>query len=62
MLVPIYRRPLGRYSPSAGPTCGATPGEISFPGGRQDQPDEDLRDTALREAHEEIGLDPAESS
>jgi 8-oxo-dGTP pyrophosphatase MutT (NUDIX family) len=33
-------------------------GEISFPGGRQDEPDEDLRQTALREAHEEIGLDP----
>jgi 8-oxo-dGTP pyrophosphatase MutT (NUDIX family) len=35
-------------------------GEISFPGGRRDQPDEDLRSTALREAQEEIGLDPAE--
>jgi 8-oxo-dGTP pyrophosphatase MutT (NUDIX family) len=33
-------------------------GEISFPGGRQDFPDEDLRTTALREAHEEIGLAP----
>ena len=31
-------------------------GEISFPGGRQDRPDEDLRTTALREAEEEIGL------
>jgi 8-oxo-dGTP pyrophosphatase MutT (NUDIX family) len=31
-------------------------GEISFPGGRQDFPDEDLRLTALREAEEEIGL------
>jgi len=31
-------------------------GEISFPGGRQDFPDEDLRVTALREAEEEIGL------
>jgi 8-oxo-dGTP pyrophosphatase MutT (NUDIX family) len=31
-------------------------GEISFPGGRQDHPEEDLRETALREAEEEIGL------
>ena len=31
-------------------------GEISFPGGRQEEPDEDLRATALRETHEEIGL------
>jgi 8-oxo-dGTP pyrophosphatase MutT (NUDIX family) len=35
-------------------------GEISFPGGRQDFPDEDLRLTALREAEEEIGLPPKE--
>ncbi len=35
-------------------------GEISFPGGRQDEPDEDLRTTALREADEEIGLDPGD--
>ena len=33
-------------------------GEISFPGGRQDHPGEDLRETALREAEEEIGLSP----
>jgi 8-oxo-dGTP pyrophosphatase MutT (NUDIX family) len=31
-------------------------GEISFPGGRQDHPAEDLRETALREAEEDIGL------
>ena len=30
-------------------------GEISFPGGRRDD-DEALLDTALREAHEEVGL------
>ncbi|MEA2425090.1 MAG: hypothetical protein QOH13_1500, partial [Thermoleophilaceae bacterium] len=35
-------------------------GEISFPGGRQDFPDEDLRVTALREAEEEVGLSPKE--
>jgi 8-oxo-dGTP pyrophosphatase MutT (NUDIX family) len=35
-------------------------GEISFPGGRQDEPDEDLRRTALREAEEEIGLAAAD--
>jgi 8-oxo-dGTP pyrophosphatase MutT (NUDIX family) len=31
-------------------------GEISFPGGRQDDDESDLRLTALREAQEEIGL------
>ena len=34
-------------------------GEISFPGGRKDDTDPDLQHTALREAHEEIGLEPA---
>jgi 8-oxo-dGTP pyrophosphatase MutT (NUDIX family) len=32
------------------------PGEISFPGGRYEEGEPDLSATALREAHEEIGL------
>ncbi|MDG1819188.1 MAG: CoA pyrophosphatase [Porticoccaceae bacterium] len=35
------------------------PGEVAFPGGMWDAEDADLLQTALREAKEEIGLDPA---
>lgn len=34
------------------------PGQIAFPGGKPDAGDADLTETALREAHEEIGLHP----
>jgi 8-oxo-dGTP pyrophosphatase MutT (NUDIX family) len=35
------------------------PGEIAFPGGKREPEDQSHWSTALREAHEEIGLEPA---
>ena len=61
VLAPLYEGP-------EGPTVVLTrrsahlrshSGEVSFPGGRQEDADPDLVTTALREAQEEIALDPA---
>ena len=35
------------------------PGEVAFPGGKREKKDKNLMQTALREATEEISLDPA---
>jgi 8-oxo-dGTP pyrophosphatase MutT (NUDIX family) len=59
VLVPLYREPLTAVFTERRADLSRHAGEISFPGGRQDHPEEDLRSTALREAEEEIGLDPA---
>lgn len=37
---------------------GKHSGQISFPGGKKENGDEDFWATALRESHEEIGVDP----
>ena len=60
VLIPLYldEGRLVAIFTKRGPELRRHAGEISFPGGRQDFPDEDLRATALRESEEEIGLAP----
>lgn len=60
VLAPLYRDPEGklrlvfiRRSPH-----GLHGGQIAFPGGRREPEDANLLETALREAQEEVGLEP----
>jgi 8-oxo-dGTP pyrophosphatase MutT (NUDIX family) len=60
VLVPLYvaNDELGAVFTKRRNDLRRHPGEISFPGGRADEGEHDLRVTALREAQEEIGLAP----
>lgn len=59
-LLLVYEGPEGPAVPLTVRASGLTrhAGQISLPGGAAD-PGETLAETALREAHEEIGIDPA---
>jgi len=61
VLVPLYVAPGGELHAvftERRDDLPRHPGEISFPGGRR-EPGEELAQTALREAFEEVGLAPA---
>ena len=60
VLAPVYRDGDGRLRLVliVRTDRGHHGGQLAFPGGRVDAGDESLVATALREAHEEIGLDP----
>ncbi len=59
VLIPIIERSehLTILLTERSPNLPHHPGQVSFPGGRFEESDVDMIDTALREAEEEIGLD-----
>ena len=61
VLVPVVERPRPGLVLTVRPqSMRRHPGQISFPGGRIDPEDDGPIAAALREAQEEIGLDPSE--
>ena len=61
VLVPLIERSSGVHVvlTKRAAHLSSHPGQIAFPGGKRDAGDADISATALREAHEETGLDPS---
>lgn len=62
VLIPIINREetLSVLLTERSPDLKHHAGQISFPGGRMDVADTDIRATALRETQEEVGIDPGD--
>ena len=62
VLAPVIERPTGTHLLfiKRADHLGEHPGQMSFPGGGREPSDETIRETAIREAREEIGLQPSE--
>jgi len=62
VLIPIIHREesLSVLLTERSPDLKHHAGQISFPGGRMDAADRDIRATALRETQEEVGINPAD--
>ena len=60
VLVPLMQRPEGLSVLLTQRASHLThhAGQVSFPGGRMEAHDTDVRATALRETHEEVGIEP----
>lgn len=60
VLIPVFDRASGLtvLLTERSPELRAHAGQVAFPGGRREEGDDNFAGTALREAHEEVGLEP----
>lgn len=64
VVIPVVDRPTGHHLvlTKRADDLRDHPGQMSFPGGGRESEDETIVATALREAHEEVGLRPEEAT